>query len=149
MKFEHVSIYNGIGFKKKLKAPTEHCFVLKVCLRFYCVAWLSLALSLKEIQYRFADYFSVCLGNFIRVTKVIWDSTSFALFRSIIGPKKSRLPLNQPIRYKRSPALWSRLLVFTLSSDWPPGISWPLCSVGPKCLLRFWFYDTVEERSTK
>lgn len=29
MKFEHVSIYNGIGFKKKLKAPTEHCFVLK------------------------------------------------------------------------------------------------------------------------
>ena len=30
MKFEHVSIYNGIGFKKKLKAPTDHCFVLKV-----------------------------------------------------------------------------------------------------------------------
>lgn len=29
MKFEHVSIFNGIGFKKKLKAPTEHCFVLK------------------------------------------------------------------------------------------------------------------------
>ena len=31
MKFEHVSIFNGIGFKKKLKAPTDHCFVLKVC----------------------------------------------------------------------------------------------------------------------
>ena len=30
MKFEHVSIYNGVGFKKKLKAPTDHCFVLKV-----------------------------------------------------------------------------------------------------------------------
>ena len=30
MKFEHVSIFNGIGFKKKLKAPTDHCFVLKV-----------------------------------------------------------------------------------------------------------------------
>ena len=30
MKFEHVSIYNGIGFKKKLKAPTDNCFVLKV-----------------------------------------------------------------------------------------------------------------------
>lgn len=29
MKFEHVSIYNGIGFKKKFKAPTDHCFVLK------------------------------------------------------------------------------------------------------------------------
>lgn len=65
MKFEHVSIYNGIGFKKKLKAPTEHCFVLKVCLRFYCVAWLSLALSLKEIQYRFADRLFQCLlGQF-------------------------------------------------------------------------------------
>ena len=30
MKFENVSIYNGIGFKKKLKAPTDYCFVLKV-----------------------------------------------------------------------------------------------------------------------
>ena len=30
LKFEHVSIFNGIGFKKKLKAPTDHCFVLKV-----------------------------------------------------------------------------------------------------------------------
>ncbi|XP_068716429.1 amyloid beta A4 precursor protein-binding family B member 1-interacting protein-like isoform X2 [Montipora foliosa] len=29
LKFEHVSIFNGIGFKKKLKAPTDHCFVLK------------------------------------------------------------------------------------------------------------------------
>lgn len=29
LKFEHVSIYNGIGFKKKFKAPTDHCFVLK------------------------------------------------------------------------------------------------------------------------
>ena len=33
MKFEHVSIFYGNGFKKKLKAPTEHCFVLKVHLQ--------------------------------------------------------------------------------------------------------------------
>lgn len=29
LKFEHMSIFNGLGFKKKLKAPTDHCFVLK------------------------------------------------------------------------------------------------------------------------
>ncbi|KAJ7386686.1 Ras-associated and pleckstrin y domains-containing protein 1 [Desmophyllum pertusum] len=39
MKFEHVSIFNGIGFKKKLKAPTDHCFVLKKMLKPCSAGW--------------------------------------------------------------------------------------------------------------
>ena len=30
VQFEHVNVYSGIGWKKKFKAPSDHCFALKV-----------------------------------------------------------------------------------------------------------------------
>ncbi|XP_072029886.1 uncharacterized protein [Amphiura filiformis] len=29
VQFEHYSVYNGVGWKKKYKSPTDHCFALK------------------------------------------------------------------------------------------------------------------------
>ncbi|XP_071497684.1 uncharacterized protein [Diadema antillarum] len=71
VQFEHVCVYNGVGWKKKYKAPTDHCFAIKhpqiqqkskyikyLCAEDYrtCQRWIA--------GIRLAKYNNILLDNF-------------------------------------------------------------------------------------
>ncbi|XP_071803007.1 ras-associated and pleckstrin homology domains-containing protein 1-like isoform X2 [Asterias amurensis] len=83
VQFEHVNVYSGIGWKKKFKAPSDHCFALKhpqIQQKSKYIKYLS-AEDYRTCQrwmagIRIAKYGRVMLDNYIETQREMVDYSS-------------------------------------------------------------------------
>ncbi|XP_038044749.1 ras-associated and pleckstrin homology domains-containing protein 1-like isoform X2 [Patiria miniata] len=83
VQFEHVNVYNGVGWKKKYKAPSDHCFALKhpqIQQKSKYIKYLS-AEDYRTCQrwmagIRIAKYGRVMLNNYTETQREMVDYSS-------------------------------------------------------------------------